>query len=145
MARCTEARIETTSQILTNTPRINILEDLEKETPPGLFEWDIRVMVAAQYIPLAGPVVEEELVHKPAKKDLSNCMDKWQLWAGKLKILAEKEQLAPHAKSAVVEAQKKMISLRPELFFGVGGREQTRCLIRRDDKNFTNGLLDFGW
>lgn len=69
-------------------------------------------MIAAQYILLAGHVVDQELVRK--SKD-SWGLDKWQLWAKRLKELSE-EELAPEVKIAVVEARKKLVELHPELF-----------------------------
>lgn len=95
---------------------MDIPAGLEEKIPPGIRR-DTEVMIAAQYILLAGDVLDEELVKKPAREGKSNeyFVNKWRLWVGSLKELAEKE-LAPHVKLAVVEARKKLVSLHPELF-----------------------------
>jgi hypothetical protein len=119
IARCTGARVDDHLPGITKYPSIDIAEGLEKEIPPGLTR-DTRVMIAAQHILLAGRVVDEELVRKPK---ISWGLDKWQLWAKKLKELTEGE-LAPEVKIAVVEARKKLVELHPELFPTSEGRDK---------------------
>ena len=122
VARCTEARIDEHFPDFIKYARLDVPEGLEKEMSPGL-KRDTRVMVAAQYILLAGHVIDEELVQKPTKKRKSYGLEKWKLWAGKLQELA-REELASEVKDAVVEARQKMVSLHPELFsMGEEGRK----------------------
>ena len=116
VARCTEARIDDHIPDFTKYPWIDIEEGLEKDFLPGP-KRDSRVMVAAQYILLAGHVISEEFVQKPRREGKFHGVEKWQLWAGKLKELAETQtELAPDVRDAVVESRKKLISLHPELF-----------------------------
>lgn len=96
----------------TKYPGINIPDGLENDIPPGV-KWNSRVMVAAQYILLAGHVIDEEFIQKDGRS--SQGLDRWKLWEGKLKELSGKE-LAPEVRAAVIEARKKLVSLHPELF-----------------------------
>lgn len=63
----------------TKYPSIDIPEGLEKDThPPGL-KRGTKVMVAVQYILLAGRVLDEEFIREPPKIGRSPCTGEWQL------------------------------------------------------------------
>lgn len=109
IARCINARIDDHFPDIAKYPSIDIPEGLEKDIPSGI-KRDTRVMIAAQHILLAGRVIDEELVQND-----SLGLNRWHLWAEKLKELTGKE-LAPTVKTAVVEARNKLISIHPELF-----------------------------
>jgi hypothetical protein len=112
IARCIQARIDDHLYHISKYPGINIPDGLDYYIGPGV-KRDSRVMIAAQYILLAGPVIDEEFIQK--REVYSKGVVQWQSWAKTFKELAEVE-LAPEVKEAVIEARKKMISLRPELF-----------------------------
>jgi hypothetical protein len=106
IARCIKARVIDDDKILDvdEYPSRDIPEGLETEFYPGITR-DSKVMVAAQYILIAGDFIGGK----------SWGIDRWQLWARKLEELAGKE-LASEVKTAVIEARKKLIFLHPELF-----------------------------
>lgn len=113
LARCIQARIDNSALPICKYPSINIPDGLDYNIPPGI-KRDSRVMNAAQYILLAGPVLDEEFIQNP--KEYPRGVVEWQSWAKRFEQLVEIE-LASEVKEAVIEARKKMISLRPELFF----------------------------
>lgn len=82
----------------------------------------MMVMIAVQYILLAGNVIDEEVVRKTAKEGSrwSWWMEQWQLWADRFNELATTTQhefeLDSGVKTAIIEARKKMVSIHPELF-----------------------------
>lgn len=112
-ARCIQASI---LHCLSNRwyyPSIDIPAGLEKEDVIGV-KRTCRIMVAAQYLLLAT---------RPIHEDLSKVitegwgLEKWQLWAKRLKEIADKDGIDPEVISAVKEAREKMISYDPTLFF----------------------------
>lgn len=112
LARCIQARVDDQILPISKYPRINIADGLDVHMQPGI-KRDSRVMIAAQYILLAGPALDEGLIQDP--KAYATGVVQWQSWARRFKELAEME-LASEVKAAVIEARKKLISLRPELF-----------------------------
>ena len=59
-------------------------------------------MVAIQYIILSGPKLEHECIGRDPEnsKDQSWWLEKWKVWAAKLKEIAENEQSEPELSSA---------------------------------------------
>ncbi|KAK2765316.1 hypothetical protein FQN54_008160 [Arachnomyces sp. PD_36] len=113
LARCVQARIDDDAFDIGKYPRMNI-DDAVSSHITDEVKRNSWVMVAAQYVLLAGPVMDEEFIQKPEVRDLG--MSMWQFWAEGFKKVAEGE-LASNVKEAVIEARKKMIAMRPELFF----------------------------
>lgn len=77
----------------------------DKDRPQGL-KRDCQVMVAAQYILLAGGTLAK------------NCFqaDEWRRWAEKLKEISKEEGVNTRLASATEEAYKYMVSLHPAVF-----------------------------
>lgn len=90
-------------------PIIDIPHGLEQDQPPGL-KRDCRVMVAAQYILLAGRKLADESFKWP------DGADKWRRWAGKLEEISKEEGDNTSLASAAREVHQYMVSLRPEIF-----------------------------
>lgn len=85
---------------------IDISHGLDDDLPQGL-KRDCQVMVAAQYILLAGGTLAE------------NCFkaDEWRRWAEKLKEISKKEEgVNTRLASATEEAYRYMVSLHPAVF-----------------------------
>ena len=74
LARCIQARIDDHILHISKYPRIDIADGLDDYINPGV-KRDSRVMIAAQYILLAGSVLDEEFIQNP--KACSTGVVKW--------------------------------------------------------------------
>lgn len=116
-ARCTEAGID--YEPFCKHPSYEILNGLEKDYPSPV-ERNCKVMVAAQYILLAGREVHRSLINQePATENSETStawtLKKWPLWALKFKEIEEKGDCEPKVLAAVAEARKKMTSISQEI------------------------------
>jgi Protein of unknown function (DUF3632) len=119
VARCIESGINDKCPGRCEFSRFDIVEALEKPLPPGVIR-DSWVMVAAQYILLAGRVIDEEFFKIPAKGNISEWWGRgrWRLWARRFKTIAnDMEDKGSELNSAINKVYKKMISFHPEEFF----------------------------
>ncbi|RYP12531.1 hypothetical protein DL765_007267 [Monosporascus sp. GIB2] len=116
-ARCIEAGIDT--GVLCKHPSHEIVNGLEKEYPLRV-ERDCKVMVAAQYILLAGRALHETFITRElsmgGEEAARWCLEKWPLWAERLKAIEEKGDCDPKVIAAVVEARRRLIALHPDVF-----------------------------
>ena len=97
-------------------PSFDIPEGLE-EIIPNQTVRDCKVMVAAQYILIAGPGIYEDFIIRPKGSRTGQWgLDKWPLWACKFKEVAEKGDLSSDVQAAALEARAVMISLHPDPF-----------------------------
>ncbi|RYP92120.1 hypothetical protein DL770_001781 [Monosporascus sp. CRB-9-2] len=116
-ARCTEAGID--AEPLCKHPSFEIPNGLEEEYSLQV-ERDCKVMVAAQYILLAGRAIHEEFITRPLsmgeEEEAKWGLEKWLLWAERLKAIEEKSDCDPKVIAAVVEARKRLIALQPDVF-----------------------------
>ena len=119
LARCIESGLDDHYENRCKYPGNDIPEGLEKRLQPG-YKKDCRVMVAAQYILLAGRAVFEDFVQKPTKgSDAEKWgVDKWKLWANKFKEIAREYEGEdePALASTTKMAYEEMVSFYPELF-----------------------------
>ena len=118
LARCIESGVSKRYEDRCKYAVIDIGKGIEKDLKPGITR-DCRVMVASQYVLLAGRVVYEEIVAKMKGKDREKWgLDKWSLWGRKFKELArEYEEIGnPGLASATKQAYEKMVSFHPSLF-----------------------------
>lgn len=74
LARCIQARIDNSALPICKYPSINIPDGLDYNIPPGI-KRDSRVMIAAQYILLAGPFLT-----KNSSRTQRNIHGAW--WSG---------------------------------------------------------------
>lgn len=89
-----------------NYARFDISQGLDEDLPHGLMR-DSKVMVAAQYILLAGKTLANECFDK----------DQWRRRAEKLKEISKEEGGSNTVlASATEEAHNYMVSLHPEIF-----------------------------
>ena len=89
-----------------NYARFDISQGLDEDLPQGLMR-DSKVMVAAQYILLAGKTLAKECFDK----------DQWRRRAEKLKEISKEEDGSNTVlASATEESHKYMVSLHPEIF-----------------------------
>ncbi|RYP66230.1 hypothetical protein DL769_006074 [Monosporascus sp. CRB-8-3] len=120
-ARCTEAGIDT--EPFCKHPGYEIVNGLEKEYSLQA-ERNCKVMVAAQYILLAGRAVHETYVTRKLSTGREEAarwgLEKWLLWAERLKAIEEKGDCDPKVIAAVVEARKRLIALHPDPFHDSG-------------------------
>ncbi len=129
LARCIESGLDDHYENRCKYPGYDIPEGLEKYLQPG-YKKDCRVMVAAQYILLAGRAIFEAFVKKPTKGSNSEKwgLEKWKLWASKFKEIAreydrEYEGEDKRALAAITtKAYEEMVSFYPELFRAPNGK-----------------------
>lgn len=112
LARCLEAGVDDRFDNRWKYPIIDIPNGLERDLPPGP-ERDCKVMVAAQYILLAGRTLADECSRKPGK---GLGPDQWRRWAEKLGEISRQDGDDTRLGSATDKARRYMISLLPELF-----------------------------
>lgn len=97
-------------------PSFDIPGGLEKVIPNQIVR-DCNVMVAAQYILIAGPGIYENFIIQPKGSERGQWgLDKWPLWARKFKEVAEKGDLSSDVQAAALEARAVMVSLHPDPF-----------------------------
>ncbi|RYO87605.1 hypothetical protein DL766_009179 [Monosporascus sp. MC13-8B] len=125
--RCTEAGIDT--EPLCKHPGYEIVNGLEKDYPLKV-ERDCKVMVAAQYILLAGRALHETFITRELSTGGEEAarwgLEKWRLWAARLKAIEEKGDCDPKVIAAVVEARRRLIALHPGVF-----RDSVAKLMRK--------------
>jgi Protein of unknown function (DUF3632) len=117
LARCIASGINDSYKDGYELLKININEALEKDHPPGIYR-DCWIMVAAQYILLAGEAIYKQMISSAVKGSDSERrgLDKWRLWANMFGKRADEEDSKSEANSAAFAAYQKMVSLHPELF-----------------------------
>ncbi|RYO93193.1 hypothetical protein DL764_008020 [Monosporascus ibericus] len=129
-ARCTEAGIDT--EPLCKHPTYEIANGLEKEYSLQV-ERDCKVMVAAQYILLAGRALHQRYIarHLSTGKEEAarQGLEKWGLWAERLKAIEEKGDCDPKVIAAAVEARRRLIALQPDVFLDSVARPTRKRLI----------------
>ncbi|KAK2753931.1 hypothetical protein FQN54_007290 [Arachnomyces sp. PD_36] len=113
LARCIQVRIDDHVLVISKYPRMNIEDGLGTYIDDSIRR-SCWVMVAAQYVLLAGPVLREEFIQSPSSPDWG--IDKWKFWAKRFGEVGSGRGLAPEVKEAALEARRKMILLKPELF-----------------------------
>ena len=87
------------------TITLGMSEGLDDDLPHGM-KRDCKVMVATQYMLLAGGTLAKECFDK----------DEWRRRAEKLKEISKEEGSNTRLASAAEEAHKYMVSLHPEIF-----------------------------
>lgn len=111
IARCIEAGLDKDDENCFKYPRDDITIGLEHEMPPRLAR-DCKVMVAAQYILLAGRALAQEFMD-PSYKNYG--IARWRRRAEKLREIS-KEDGNPRLAYAAKEARRHMISLHPGFY-----------------------------
>lgn len=111
LARCTEAGLDDRYTNRCKYASIDIPNGLEDDLPHGP-KRDSRVMVAAQYILLAGRTLADDCFNKPIK---GFGPEQWRCWVGKLKEISMQEGNNTSLALALEEARKYMVSLHPEI------------------------------
>ncbi|KAL8722778.1 MAG: hypothetical protein Q9225_000789 [Loekoesia sp. 1 TL-2023] len=109
LARCIEAGLNNGYVDRCKYPSIDIPEGLEPDLPRGP-KRDCKIMVAIQYILLAGRVVAEDCFKKPVD---GFGPKQWERWAKRLGEIASQEDGNLRLASAAKDARKYMASLRP--------------------------------
>lgn len=111
LARCIQAGLIDSYQNRCKHPSIDIPQGLEQNLPPRP-KRDCKVMVAAQYILLAGGKIAEDCFTKPVR---GFGPDEWRRWAERLGERSRQEESGnPGLASAVEKAHKYMVSVYPE-------------------------------
>jgi Protein of unknown function (DUF3632) len=128
LAQCLQAGLNDNYANRYKHASIDIREGLEQKLPPGPRR-DCKVMVAAQYILLAGGKIAEECVMKPGK---GFGLDEWRRWAGRLGEISKQESGNTSLASAVEEAHKYMLSTLAE---------NVKAATQDSDEQATPGLL----
>lgn len=116
-ARCTKAGID--YEPFCKHPSYEIPNGLEKDYSLPV-ERNCKIMVAAQYILLAGREVHRSLINQePATENNETSttwtLEKWPLWALKFKEIEEKRDCEPKVLAAVAEARKMITSISQEI------------------------------
>lgn len=116
-ARCTAAGID--YEPFCKHPSWEIPNGLDKDYSSPV-ERNCKVMVAAQYILLAGRAIYESLVNQEplTEKDEASSnwtLKRWPLWATKLREVEERGDCDLRVIVAVTEARKRMVTLCPEI------------------------------
>lgn len=111
LARCIQAGLNNNYPDGLRYPSIDIREGLAQDLPSGPRR-DCKVMVAAQYILLAGRMIAEDCLKKPVK---GFGLDEWRHWAERLEAISRQEEgVNPGLASATTEAHQFMLSLLAE-------------------------------
>ena len=112
LARCIEAGVDDSYENRCKYPSIDIPQGLEQDLPPGP-KRDCKVIVAAQYILLAGRTLADDCFKKPGR-----CLgpDQWRRWAELLGEILRQEGGNACLASVTGEARNHMVSLHPETF-----------------------------
>lgn len=128
-------------------PRFDVCEDLEEDIPNKTVR-GCKVMVAAQYILIAGSGIYEEYIAKQVRgsEKEQRGLDQWRLWADKFKEVAETGGLKPDVQTAALKAREVIVSLHPELFLNGEGRQQVtrneaRIPLCARSRGFLIGIL----
>jgi Protein of unknown function (DUF3632) len=106
LARCLQAGLNEDYYSGFKYASIDIPEGLDEKLPAGSRR-DSKVMVAAQYILLAGEKIAGVCLEKPVK---NLGLDEWNRWAERLGEISKEESNNSELASAVEEAHKYMIS-----------------------------------
>jgi len=112
LARCIEAGLNDGYGNRCKYPSIDISQGLEQDLPRGL-KRDCKLMVAAQYILLAGRTLADDCFNKPVS---GFGPEQWRRWAEKLGEVSRQEGGNTYLASAAEEARRYMVSLHPEIF-----------------------------
>ena len=117
LARCIQSNPNDQYEGGCKYPSFDIPKGLEEDHPVGVIR-NCLATVAVLYILLAGSKIHHEFVEKPHEDSSEKKwgLDKWQLWAKKLKELADSKDMGPELGYAAREAYGKMVSLHSELF-----------------------------
>lgn len=112
LARCTEAGLYDNFSDRCKYASIDIPQGLGQVLPRGV-RGDCKVMVAAQYILLAGRTLADDCFNKPVK---GLGPEEWKGWAEKFKEISMQEDgNNTDLALATEEAHKYMVSLHPEI------------------------------
>jgi Protein of unknown function (DUF3632) len=106
LARCLQAGLNDNYPNGFKHASIDIREALDEKSPPGPGR-DSQVMVAAQYILLAGEKIAGECVMKHVK---GFGLDEWNRWAERLGEISRKESNNTALAAVVEEAHPNMVS-----------------------------------
>ncbi|KAK8000192.1 hypothetical protein PG990_012792 [Apiospora arundinis] len=137
-ARCVEAGILDQRTNPYGLPAGQVLEGLETDPlPASQAARDCRVLVAAQYLAVAGAKFHERLIIVPRRAfnattdtntkaaaaiALHRGRARWSLWAARLEFLAQRGGLSPHVVEAMQTARRRVVALEPVLFPGMAMR-----------------------
>jgi Protein of unknown function (DUF3632) len=101
LARCIEAGLNDHHKYPCEHFELDISEFLEHDFPPGTYR-DCWVMIAAQYILLAGRTI---------RKHIAGGLQKWQQLANRFKEIADEGDKESESNLAINGAYEKMASL----------------------------------
>ncbi|KAK8132595.1 hypothetical protein PG999_000768 [Apiospora kogelbergensis] len=137
-ARCVEAGILHQRTNAHGLPADQIVEGLETDPlPVSQPARDCKVMVAAQYLAVAGARFHERLILVPRRVFNDNASTnvkaaaaialhrgraRWSLWAARLEFLAQRGGLSPYVVDALEVARRRVVALEPVLFPGMAMR-----------------------
>lgn len=111
-ARCIEAGLYDNYPNRCKSASIDIPQGLSQDLPSGV-KRDWKVMVAAQYILLAGCTLADDCFNKPVK---GFGPEEWKCWAERFKeILMQEDGNNTDLALATEEVRKYMVSLHPEI------------------------------
>ncbi|KAI9765889.1 MAG: hypothetical protein M1840_007030 [Geoglossum simile] len=117
LARCIQSNLNDQYEDGCKYPSFDIPKGLEEDHPVGVIR-NCLVTVAVVYILLASSKIHYEFVEN-RREDSSEKrwgLDKWQLWAEKLKKLVDSEGMGSELGDVALEAYRKMVSLHSGLF-----------------------------